>query len=100
MLLTLAVKNSVLSHLLYVHYLARKRDHHFTCIKLQPALEQSWKINEIVTAVVVDLSLSLSLRQLSSLFWSIQYAYMYYAYCGEHHQEFLLLLKEVWAETL
>ena len=27
-----------------------------TCINLQPALEQSWKINGIVTAVVVALS--------------------------------------------
>ena len=85
LLLTLAVKNSVPSHPRYVHYLARKRDHHFTCIKLHPALEQSWKINGIVTAVVV--ALSLSLRQLSSLFCNM-YDDMYYTHCGEHHQEF------------
>ena len=64
------------------------------------ALEQSWKINGIVTAVVV--ALSLSLRQLSSFFFGVFNIYdsMYYAYSGEHHQEFLLLLMEVWAETV
>ena len=63
------------------------------------ALEQSWKINGIVTAVVVALSLSDSCLPFVFGVFSM-YDSMYYAYSGEHHQEFLLWLMEVWVETL